>query len=226
MNSPKYKNTEKRALKLNTLNRRNFLKAAGGFFALTLSCGGLTWAASLPPKIDLSDQTFAGEQPMNSKILVTYATRAGSTAEVAAAIGEEIAASDAAVDVKPLKNVTDISAYRAVIIGSCIRYSQWMPEAVKFVEQHQSALNQIPTAFFAMHLMNMGDDEASRKARLSYLDGARKFVKPKAEAFFAGNGDMSRVSFLERMIGKAVKSPEGDLRDWSSIRAWAKDLQL
>ena len=40
---------------------------------------------------------------MDNRILVTYATRAGSTAEVAAAIAETLAARGYAVDVKPVK---------------------------------------------------------------------------------------------------------------------------
>jgi menaquinone-dependent protoporphyrinogen oxidase len=72
--------------------------------------------------------------------------------------------------------------------------------------------------------MNMGGDEASRKARLAYLDPVRKLVVPKYEAFFSGVGDMSKVSFLEGLIGKLVKSPAGDFRDWDTIRAWSQTV--
>ncbi len=161
---------------------------------------------------------------MNQKVLVAYASRAGSTIEVAQAVAQELTNRGYAVDVHLAKQVSSLDGYAAVVVGSAIRYGQWLPEAVKFVEQNQAALKQIPTAFFTVHLMNMGDDETSRKARLAYLDPVRKLVTPQAEAFFSGVGDSSKVSFFERLIAKAVKSPEGDFRDWSKIRAWAQNI--
>lgn len=59
---------------------------------------------------------------MNQRILVTYATRAGSTAEVAAAIGESLAARGYAVEVKSVKEKPGVAGYSAVVLGSAIRY--------------------------------------------------------------------------------------------------------
>ena len=111
-----------------------------------------------------------------------------------------------------------------MVIGSCVRMGQWLPEAVKFVEQQRERLSQIPIAYFAVHLMNMRDDETSRKQRLAYLDPVRRLVAPRKEAFFAGVGDWKKVNFLESLIGKAVKAPNGDFRDWKAVRAWAEEL--
>ena len=163
---------------------------------------------------------------MNQKVLIAYVSRAGSTQEVAQAVAEELTKRGCAVDVRPAVKVTSIEGYTAVVVGSAVRFGSWLPEAVKFVEQNRAALNNLPTAFFAMHLLNTGDDEASRAARMAYLDPARKLVKPEAEAFFSGVGDLNKVSLFERLIGKMVKSPEGDFRDWSKIRAWAQEIRL
>lgn len=161
---------------------------------------------------------------MNQKVLIAYASRTGSTQEVAQAIAEELIKRGYPVDVCKADKVNSLEGYTAVLVGSAVRFGRWLPEAVKFVEKNQDALNRLPTAFFAVHLMNMGEDEASRKERLAYLDPVRKLVMPKAEAFFSGVGDLGKVSFLERMIAKMVKSPEGDFRDWSKIRAWAQQI--
>ena len=163
---------------------------------------------------------------MNQKVLVTYASRAGSTMEVAQAVAKELTDRGFAVDLLPVKKVNHVNGYQAVVVGSAVRMGQWLPEAVKFVEQNQSTLSQVPTAFFAVHLMNMGNDEASRTARQAYLNPVRKLVKPQYEAFFSGVGDMSKVSFLDGLIGKMVKSPEGDFRDWDAIRGWAQEILL
>ena len=162
---------------------------------------------------------------MTKKILVAYATRAGSTAEIARVIGETLAAGGAAVDVLPIRSVTDLTGYQAVVLGSAVRYSSLLPEAVKFVEQNKAALEQRPLAIFAAHILNMGSDEASRQNRHVYLDAVRKLVPPRAEACFAGVGDLKKVSFIEGLIGKMVKSPIGDYRDWPAIRSWSESLE-
>ena len=209
------------------LSRRKFLvRSAAVLGAATLTCSGLGFIATRQPAIDLPEpETCGATNEMNAKILITYATRCGSTAEVAAAIGKVFCERGASVDVLPLKDVKSIESYQAVVLGSAVRIGAWLPEAVKFVEQNQARLNQMPTAFFTVHLNNTGDDEASKTARHAYLDPVRKLVAPAAEAFFAGVGDFSKVNLLERMMAKFVKSPIGDFRDWTKIRAWAENVQ-
>ena len=55
-----------------------------------------------------------------------------------------------------------------------------------------------------------------------FADLLRKFVTPKIAAFFAGVGNWKKASFLEGLIGKMVKAPEGDFRDWPAIPARAQ----
>lgn len=210
-----------------SLSRRKFLvRSAAVLAAATLTCSGLGFIATRQPDLDLPEPVTCGDQKeMNAKVLITYATRCGSTAEVAAAIGKVFCERGASVDVLPLKDVKSIDAYQAVILSSAVRIGAWLPEAVKFVEQNQARLNQMPTAFFAVHLNNTDDDEVSRAARHAYLDPVRKLVTPAAEAFFAGVGDFSKINLLERMMAKFVKSPVGDFRDWTKIRAWAENVQ-
>ncbi len=79
---------------------------------------------SIPSKIcsssdiELLENSYGKKNSATPKILVAYATRAGSTAQIAQKIGQILAAQGAAVDVLPLKNVTDLNAYRAAVLGS------------------------------------------------------------------------------------------------------------
>ena len=110
---------------------------------------------------------------MNKRVLVTYATRAGSTAEIAAAVAETLAARGYAVDVKPVKENPKLDGYSAVVLGSAIRVGKWLPEAVNFVKAHQAALNAVPSALCTVHMLNTGGDQASQTARAAYLDAVR-----------------------------------------------------
>ena len=52
-----------------------------------------------------------------SRILVAYVTMAGSTVEVAQAVGEEIAQSGSQVDILPISEIKDLEAYDGVVVG-------------------------------------------------------------------------------------------------------------
>lgn len=207
------------------ISRRDFIKVSGiTLAATTVLCSGLGYAATRIPAIETPDLTFSEEPTMNKKILVTYATRAGSTAEVAAAIGETLNQRGYIVDVKAVKEQTDLDGYQAVIIGSAIRMGSWLPEAVEYLKTHQETLKPIPMAAFSVHLQNLGDDEESRQNRQAYLATVRDLVKPVDEGYFAGSIDLSKLSFVDRMITKMVKSKEGDSRDWNKINTWATNV--
>ena len=91
------------------------------------------------PAVALPEFTF-GENNMENKVLVTYASVADSTAGVAEAIGKSLAEGGAQVDVLPMKNVKDLTPYRAVVAGSAIHGQKWLPEAMQFMRDHQSEL--------------------------------------------------------------------------------------
>ena len=211
----------------NSISRRNFIRTAGLSLAgAVVLCSGLGYAASLPPAIQTPEHTYGKESSMNKRILVTYATCAGSTVEVATAIAETLAKRGFSVDVKAVKTRPALSGYDALVMGSAIRMGAWLPEAVSFIKDNQAALSGLPLALFTVHMSNLADDETSRAARADYTAPLKAFVTPKDEAFFAGVMDYTKLSFLDGLIAKAVASqshgPTGDQRDWSKISAWAQ----
>ena len=162
---------------------------------------------------------------MTDTILVAYATRYGSTAEVAEAVGDELRKAGAEVDVQPIDDIQDLSRYQAVIIGSPIYMGKWLPEAQVFVERHQQHLRGIPVAYFAVGLTIMGGTpDAIRKAEAS-MGQVRMLVNPVDIGIFPGRLESSRLSVADRAITKLIRAKTGDFRDWEAVRAWAQTLR-
>jgi len=161
---------------------------------------------------------------MSDRMLVAYATAAGSTAEVAEAIGEELRSTGAEVDVRLAKEVKDVRPYGAVIVGSGIRAGQLLSDATKFVQKNRETLSLVPVAYFVVCLTMKDDTEENRSTVAAYLDPLRELVEPMEVGLFAGAVNPSSLPIPARMILKAMKISEGDYRDWEAIRAWARAL--
>jgi menaquinone-dependent protoporphyrinogen oxidase len=174
--------------------------------------------------VDLVDTARAatGTAP---KILVTYATRCGSTGSVAERIGQVLCTSGATAEVRPVKTVQDLGSYRAVVVGSAIRMGRWLPEATRFVEQQQSALLRVPVALFCVCMSVADGTIDGRRTAAAYLDPPRKLLgSVAAEGLLAGTMDYARLPFLYRSLMRAIKQEEGDYRDWAAVEGWAGDL--
>jgi len=168
---------------------------------------------------------------MSKKILVAYASRAGSTSGVAEAIARTLAESGVPVDVRQMKDIQDLTPYRAVVVGSAVQKSKWLPEAMKFLETHHAALTQMPCAMFTVCItLAMSNEAKYRSTVTGWVAPVRAKVAPVSEGLFAGLLDFSKLPFsLETLLLRAAVIvgifPSGDHRDWNAIRAWATDLK-
>lgn len=167
---------------------------------------------------------------MTQKILVTYASRTGSTAEVAEAARKILTDKGVEVDLLPVQSVHTLDPYSAVVAGSAIQNRQWLPEAHDFVEKHQIELSEKPFAMFTLCMtLAMRDGEKYRNQVSEWLNPVRRILPPVSEVLFAGVLDITKIpSFSDRLkfrlsVAFGVWS-EGDHRDWEAINAWANDL--
>jgi menaquinone-dependent protoporphyrinogen oxidase len=176
---------------------------------------------------------------MTRKILVTYASRTGTTAEVAEAIAKTLTPAHTeplqeetwAVDVLPMQEVKDLSPYDAVIAGSAIRAGKWLPEAIQFIRAHQSALRHKPFAMYTVCItLAMSNSEQYRSAVSGWTSPVRAIVQPLSEGLFAGMIDFKKLPFnwetlkLRATVAMGI-FPRGDRRDWNVVRVWAESLK-
>jgi menaquinone-dependent protoporphyrinogen oxidase len=165
---------------------------------------------------------------MSNRILVTYAGRTGSTAEVAKIISDLLTSRGFVISLKSVKEKPSIEGYRAVVLGSAIRMGGWLPEMLEFIRTNQMALNQTPTAIFTVHIFNTGTDPTGRAARKAYTLPVWKMLTPVHEAFFAGKMDPAKLSpadrVLSRLVAVDIGQKVGDFRDWDQIRGWSETI--
>jgi menaquinone-dependent protoporphyrinogen oxidase len=209
----------------NNTSRRTTLRRIAAALAGTVAvaAGFVAWAMHRPAVVLAQGRCSAGAV-MKKKVLVVYASRAGSTGEVAQAISERLCGMGFDAEVRPVETVSSLVGFEAVVLGSAVRYGTWLPETKRFIESHRSELAQLPLALFTVHMGALGDDASSQATRAGYTKAVRAGLKPRDEAFFAGKIDLARLSFFERMAVKLAKSPLGDMRDWDRIRRWADGL--
>jgi menaquinone-dependent protoporphyrinogen oxidase len=167
---------------------------------------------------------------MTNKILVTYASRTGSTQGVAEAITKILTENDLTVDLLPMQDIKDLAPYRAVVAGSAIQNRQWLPEAMQFLRTHCAALNQKPVATFTLCMtLAMKNGEQYRANIMEWLAPVHRIARPVSEDVFAGVLDISKIpSFSDRLKFRLSVLfgiwSEGDHCDWDAIHAWANEL--
>jgi len=162
---------------------------------------------------------------MNKTILVAYASRLGSTKEVAEAVAQQLRDRDETVHVRCVEDVTDLSQYDAVVVGSAIQRDAWLPEAVAFVEQNRAVLSKVPVAYFVVCMTMCEDTKENRQQVISYIKPVIEMVKPVGIGLFGGVIDYTKFSWLMQLAMMEDKIPEGDFRNWDAIYEWADEVE-
>lgn len=160
---------------------------------------------------------------MKPRVLVTYASRHGSTAEVAATIAEALqSACDFAVTLTSMAEFEPPAAYDAIIIGTAIYADQWLPDAEDYLQHFANELQARPVAFFNVCMVAANsDDDSKALLRQYHADAHARAIKPVAVGIFAGQLSHNGLYGLDRWLVTVKHLPPGDYRDWDYIRAWA-----
>jgi len=153
------------------------------------------------------------------RVLVTYASKHGSTTGIAESVAAKLRAAGHVVDLGSVAEVADVGTYDAYVIGSAVYYGSWMKEATAFVESNAAWLGRRPVWLFSSG--PVGPAESKDPKELASL---RDIVAPLDHRMFYGALDRHDLSIGERIVVTAVKAPDGDFRDWRAIDAWADEI--
>jgi menaquinone-dependent protoporphyrinogen oxidase len=158
------------------------------------------------------------------KILVAFASRHGSTREIADALAQELRVAGHSVAVRQADEVKELGGYEAAVIGSALYMGDWLPAARRFVEDNREALATIPVWLFSSGPLGLDDPQSHSDP--AHLDAMMRATRARGHRLFIGKLDRSSLGFGERLIAKVVKAPEGDFRDWEAIRSWAREIAM
>ena len=163
---------------------------------------------------------------MTTRMLVAYATRHGSTAALAEAIGATVRDAGVEADVWPVGHCASIDAYDVVVLGSAVYMNRWLKDALAFAKRFEPELARRPTWFFSsgptggapeaeaklaevLRMQPVAPGEAGRLARRIGIRG---------HATFGGRVGEDMTGLLERWL------PRGDWQDATAVRAWSRSI--
>jgi menaquinone-dependent protoporphyrinogen oxidase len=171
-----------------------------------------------------------GENNMSASILVTYASRYGSTEEVAKIVVETLREHGIEADLLRAREVQTLEGYSSVVIGAPLYIGQWHKDAQNFLTRHRDALTQRQVVIFT--LGPIGQDETEWEGVRTQLEqqlAKYPWLKPMAQELFAGRYDPALLRFPDSLLAKLPVSPlhhmpARDTRDWAAIHAWVGSL--
>jgi menaquinone-dependent protoporphyrinogen oxidase len=161
---------------------------------------------------------------MAAHILIAYTSRKGSTAEIALAVAKELEKTGAAVTVSDMTTVSSLEGYNAVVIGAPVYTGKVAHDVAIFARRHRDSLSRVPVAGFVTGIAPVYPKTGDISVFTTQLTEALAPSKPVEVTMFAGNLDVTRLSFIERGMTSLLKVPTGDFRDWVTIALWARDL--
>ena len=154
------------------------------------------------------------------KVLVTAASKYGSTAEIARRIADVLSARGHDVDVEPADGAS-VAGHDVVVLGSAVYAGHWMPAAKNLVERAGPDL-----ANRSVWLFSSGPVGGPPKPEEDPVDVAPIVAATSARGHcvFAGRIDRDQLSFPEKAIVVALRVRSGDFRQWHEIEAWAGEI--
>jgi menaquinone-dependent protoporphyrinogen oxidase len=156
---------------------------------------------------------------MTTDVLIVYASKRGSTEQVARRVGEVLRSRGLTTSIQPASEVKELSGIRAVVVGGSIYTGRWNRQARTFLRRHRRELEHLPLAVFAL---GPGEDTPERfiesEHQLAHALEQHPGVEPQTTAVFGGVIDPEKLHFPFNRMEKR------DLRDWDQIHAWALTL--
>jgi menaquinone-dependent protoporphyrinogen oxidase len=156
------------------------------------------------------------------RILVSAASKHGSTAEIASRIAGTLRAGlpSVVVDALPAAEVGDTATYDAVVLGSAVYMGRWLDDARNLAERIAA---RTPRPVWLFSSGPIGDPPKPDEEPVD-VDGIVGATHARGHRLFAGRLDRHRLGFGEKAVVMALRVPDGDFRDWDAIDTWSTEI--
>jgi menaquinone-dependent protoporphyrinogen oxidase len=157
-------------------------------------------------------------------ILVAYASKRGSTAEIAETIAATLRREGLGVCLEKAEDVQTLDPYDTVVLGSAVYMKRWGGDARHFLKKHRKALKQMP--FWVFSSGPVGDPTKDNPE----WNEPPKIVEKVEElggrdhVVFGGCGPVEPGNFIEKAMVEGTPRELRDRRDWAEIRDWAHTI--
>jgi menaquinone-dependent protoporphyrinogen oxidase len=161
------------------------------------------------------------------RVLVAYASKRGSTAEIAEAVAAELRAAGLDVDCVESDGPGTLDGYDAVVLGSAVYAKRWRGDARHFLRHNRKALAGRP--FWVFSSGPVGDPAAEKEDSAEWVEPRRTIAKveelgARGHVVFGGRVPADPKGPMEKAMAKGIPAEFHDRRDWDEIRAWARGI--
>jgi menaquinone-dependent protoporphyrinogen oxidase len=157
-------------------------------------------------------------------VLVAYASKRGSTREIAETIAATLRREELDVCLRPAEEVRSLEGFGAVVLGSAVYMKRWRGDARHFVKKHRKALRQLP--FWAFSSGPVGDpaEDNPEWAEPPRLAAKVEELGARDHVVFGGCLPAEPRGMMEKAMVEGTPKEHRDRRDWTEIRAWAAGI--
>jgi len=160
------------------------------------------------------------------RVLVGYASRFGSTRDIAGRIANVVRTHGNEVDLRRVDDIPDFDRYDAVVFGSGVYDGSWTTEATELMRRHAAVLARKSIWLFSVG--SFGDRHpiigGLIKKEPREIGELERTLHPRDYRVFAGVIDLDHWPSWGRLMFKAFGGHDGDNRHWPDIDAWAEEI--
>ena len=162
---------------------------------------------------------------MEGSVLVVFATRYGSTREIAEAVGAGLRESGIEAEVGRLREAPLPEAYRGVVIGAPLQMFKWHKDALHYIADNRQSLSRKPVAVFAVGPVT-AEEREWEEARTQLDKGLARFpwFLPFEKRIFGGKFDPGDLRFPWTLMPGVKRWPPSDAREPKAVSAWVAQL--
>lgn len=161
------------------------------------------------------------------RILVTTASRHGSTQEIGAAVAETLTAAGHTVEQVPPEDVEAVDGYDAVVLGSAVYVGRLAASLRDLVERQGGQLAARPVWLFWSGPVDHGGRVTGEAATPpDDVETVARRVNAREVVCFGGRLRRADLGLAERALVALIDAQDGDRRDFEAVTEWAESVAV